>query len=88
MGDAEIVRYLLENEGTKEGLQTCAILNVLAQAMISHGWFTSKEFDKAVEQCLPRMAQDSVNRMTKETRELLEQQIKISKDPLFGNLFK
>lgn len=88
MDDEEIIKYLLENPETRANLQISSILNILAKTMISHGWFTEDEFNKAVDKSLEQMAQDTVNRMSKEQRSMVESSIQISKDPLFGNLLK
>lgn len=87
MEDKEIIKYLKSNKETRANLQISAILNILAQAMIKKGWFTEKEFDEGVEKSLDNMAKDIIKRMSSEQREMIETQIKISKDPLFGNLF-
>ncbi len=88
MDDKEIIKYLLENAEQRTNLQISAILNILAKTMIKQGYFTEDEFNKAVESSLETIAQEAVNRMTDEQRKMIESQITISKDPLFGMFFK
>ena len=63
-------------------------MNILANAMIKKGWFTEEKFNEAVEDGLEKMAKVSLNRFSKEQREMLETQAKLSKDDLFGRFFQ
>ena len=56
--------------------------------MIKKGWFTEEKFNEAVEDGLEKMAKVSLNRFSKEQREMLETQAKLSKDDLFGRFFQ
>ena len=88
MSNKEIIEYLKTNKGTRANLQIIAILNVLAKVMIQKGWFTEEEFNDAVEKSLDSVAKEVIDRMSSEERKIIESQIEISKDELFGSLFK
>jgi len=88
MDEKELIEYMLKNEQISAGLRTATILNILANAMIKKGWFTEEEFNEAVEDGLEKMAKVSLNKFSKEQREMLETQAKLSKDDLFGRFFK
>ena len=88
MSNKEIIEYLKTNKGTRANLQIIAILNILAKVMIQKGWFTEEEFNDAVEKSLDSVAKEVIDRMSSEERKIIESQIEISKDELFGSLFK
>lgn len=88
MSNKEIIEYLKTNKGTRANLQISTILNVLAKVMIQKGWFTEEEFNDAVEKSLDSVAKEVIDRMSSEERKIIESQIEISKDELFGSLFK
>lgn len=89
MSDEEIIKYMIENDGKMHStLRISTILNILVKMMIKKGWFTEDEFNKAVENGLANMAQSTLNILSKEEREILETNIKLSKDDLFGRFFQ
>jgi len=88
MEEKELIEYMLKNEEMNTGLKITTILNILANAMIKKGWFTEEEFNKAVEEGLRKMTKASLDKLSKEQKELLEIQAKLSKDDLFGRFFK
>lgn len=88
MEEKELIEYMLKNEEMNTGLKITTILNILANAMIKKGWFTEEEFNKAVEEGLRKMTKASLDKLSKEQKELLETQAKLSKDDLFGRFFK
>lgn len=88
MEEKELIEYMLKNEEMNTGLKITTILNILANAMIKKGWFTEEEFNKAVEDGLEKMAKAGLDTLSKEQKELLETQAKLSKDDLFGRFFK
>ena len=88
MSNKEIIEYLKTNKETRANLQISAILNVLAKVMIQKGWFTEEEFNDAVEKSLDSVAKEVIDRMSSEGRKIIESQIEISKNELFGSLFK
>ena len=75
------------NKVIRANLQTSAILNILARAMIQKGWLTEEEFNEAVEKTLDIAAKEMIDKMSSEERNTIESQIKISKNDLFGLLF-
>lgn len=87
MSDIEIIEYLKTNKVIRANLQTSAILNILARAMIQKGWLTEEEFNEAVEKTLDIVAKEMIDKMSSEERNIIESQIKISKNDLFGLLF-
>ena len=87
MSDIEIIEYLKKNKVIRANLQTSAILNILARAMIQKGWLTEEEFNEAVEKTLDIAAKEMIDKMSSEERNTIESQIKISKNDLFGLLF-
>lgn len=87
MSDIEIIEYLKTNKVIRANLQTSAILNILARAMIQKGWLTEEEFNEAVEKTLDIAAKEMIDKMSSEERNTIESQIKISKNDLFGLLF-
>ena len=87
MSDIEIIEYLKTNKVIRANLQTSAILNILAKAMIQKGWLTEEEFNEAVEKTLDIAAKEMIDKMSSEERNTIESQIKISKNDLFGLLF-
>lgn len=87
MSDIEIIEYLKTNKVIRVNLQTSAILNILARAMIQKGWLTEEEFNEAVEKTLDIVAKEMIDKMSSEERNTIESQIKISKNDLFGSLF-
>ncbi len=87
MSDIEIIEYLKTNKVIRANLQTSAILNILARAMIQKGWLTEEEFNEAVEKTLDIVAKEMIDKMSSEERNTIESQIKISKNDLFGSLF-
>lgn len=87
MSDIEIIEYLKTNKVIRANLQTSAILNILARAMIQKGWLTEEEFNEAVEKSLDIVAKEIIDKMSLEERNTIESQIKISKNDLFGSLF-
>lgn len=88
MSDKELIKYMLENNNMNTSLRITTILNILANAMIQKGWFTQDEFNQTVENGLEKMAEVSLTKLSKEEKELLETQAKLSKDDLFGRFFK
>lgn len=88
MSDKELIDYMLENNNMNTSLRITTILNILANAMIKKGWFTEEEFNKGVEEGLAKMAKASLDKLSKEQKELLETQVKLSKDDLFGRFFR
>lgn len=88
MEEKELIEYMLKNEQINAGIRTATILNILANAMIKKGWFTEEEFNKGVEEGLEKMAKASLDKLSKEQKELLEAQAKLSKDDLFGRFFQ
>ena len=86
MEEKELIEYMLENDDMN--IRIATILNILANAMIKKGWFTEEEFNKAVEYGLEKMAKAGLDKLSKEQKELLETQAKLSKDDLFGRFFK
>ena len=88
MEEKELIEYMLKNKEMNTSLRITTILNILANAMIQKGWFTQDEFNQAVEEGLEKMAKVSLERLSKEQKELLETQAKLSKDDLFGRFFK
>lgn len=88
MSDKELIDYMLENNNMNTSLRITTILNILANAMIQKGWFTQEEFNEAVEEGLEKMAKVSLEKLSKEEKELLETQAKLSKDDLFGRFFQ
>ncbi len=88
MEEKELIEYMLKNEQINAGLRTTIILNILANAMIKKGWFTEDEFNEAVESGLEKMAKVSLNKFSKEQREMLEMQAKLSENDLFGRFFQ
>ena len=88
MEEKELIEYMLKNEEMNTSLRITTILNILANAMIKKGWFTEEEFNKGVEEGLEKMAKASLDKLSKEQKEMLETQAKLSKDDLFGRFFK
>lgn len=88
MEEKELIEYMLKNEEMNTTLRITTILNILANAMIQKGWFTQDEFNKGVEEGLEKMAKASLDKLSKEQKELLETQAKLSKDDLFGRFFQ
>ena len=88
MKEKELIEYMLENDNMNTSLRITTILNILANAMIQKGWFTQDEFNQAVEDGLEKMAKASLDKLSKEQKELLETQAKLSKNDLFGRFFK
>lgn len=88
MEEKELIEYMLKNKEINTSLRITTILNILANAMIQKGWFTENEFNKTVEEGLRKMAKASLDKLSKEQKELLETQAKLSKDDLFGIFFK
>ena len=88
MKEKELIEYMLKNEQIENSLRITTILNILANAMIQKGWFTEEEFNKGVEEGLEKMAKASLDKLSKEQKEMLETQAKLSKDDLFGRFFK
>ena len=88
MEEKELIEYMLKNEEINVSLRITTILNILANAMIKKGWFTEEEFNKAVEDGLEKMAKVSLNKFSKEQREMLETQAKLAQNDLFGRFFQ
>lgn len=88
MEEKELIEYMLKNEKMNTSLRIATILNILANAMIKKGWFTEEEFNETVEDGLGKMAKIGLEKLSKEQKELLETQAKLSKDDLFGRFFQ
>ena len=88
MEEKELIEYMLKNEEINASLRITTILNILANAMIKKGWFTEEEFNEAVEDGLEKMAKAGLDKLSKEQKQMLETQAKLSKDDLFGRFFK
>lgn len=88
MEEKELIEYMLKNEKMNTNLRITTILNILANEMIKKGWFTEEEFNEAVEDGLGKMAKIGLEKLSKEQKELLETQAKLSKDDLFGRFFQ
>lgn len=88
MRDKELIEYMLKNEEMNKVLKITTILNILVNAMIQKDWFTEEEFNKAVDDGLEKMAKASLDKLSKEGRKLLETQVKLSKNDLFGSFFQ
>ena len=88
MSDKELIDYILENNNMNTSVRITTILKILANAMIQKGWCTQDECNQAVENGLEKMAEVSLTKLSKEEKELLETQAKLSKDDLFGRFFK
>lgn len=88
MEEKELIEYMLKNKEMNNSLRITTILNILANAMIKKGWFTEEEFNEAVEDGLGKMAKIGLEKLSKEQKELLETQAKLSKDDLFGRFFQ
>lgn len=88
MEEKELIEYMLKNEQIENGLRITTILNILTNAMIQKGWFTEEEFNKGVDEGLEKMAKASLDKLSKEQKEVLETRAKLSKDDLLGRFFK
>ena len=88
MEEKELIEYMLKNEEINASLRITTILNILANAMIKKGWFTEEEFNEAVEDGLEKMAKAGLDKLSKEQKQMLETQAKLSKDDLFGLFFQ
>lgn len=88
MEEKELIEYMLKNEQIENGLRITTILNILTNAMIQKGWFTEEEFNKGVDEGLEKMAKASLDKLSKEQKEVLEIRAKLSKDDLLGRFFK
>ena len=88
MEEKDLIEYMLKNNAMNASLRITTILNILTNAMIEKGWFTEEEFNKGVEEGLEKIAQASLNKMSEEQKKLLETQVKLSKDDLFGRFFQ
>ena len=88
MEEKELIEYMLKNEQIENGLRITTILNILTNAIIQKGWFTEEEFNKGVDEGLEKMAKASLDKLSKEQKEVLEIRAKLSKDDLLGRFFK
>ena len=88
MEEKELIEYMLKNEEINASLRITTILNILANAMIKKGWFTEEEFNEAVEDGLEKVAKAGLDKLSKEQKQMLETQAKLSKDDLFGLFFQ
>lgn len=86
MNDKDIIEYLKNTPSILSGLQISANLNVLAKMMILKGWITESEYEEAVNESINKLAEEVVNKMTKEERRNIETTVKLA--DLFDTNFK
>lgn len=86
MNDKDIIEYLKNTPSILSGLQISANLNVLAKMMILKGWITESEYEEAVNESINKLAEEVVNKMTKEERQNIETTVKLA--DLFDTNFK
>lgn len=61
MENEDILKIINNNEELKLKINIIAMLNVIIQAMIIHGWFTEEEFNKIAEETKNNLIQHEIN---------------------------
>lgn len=61
MEDKDILEIIGNNKELNSTFSMIAMLNVIIQSMIIHGWFTEEEFNKITEEVKNNLIQYGIN---------------------------
>lgn len=61
MEDKDILEIIGNNKELDSKFNMIAMLNVIIQSMITHGWFTVEEFNKITEEAKNNLIQYEIN---------------------------
>ena len=61
MEDKDILEIIGNNKELNSTFSMIAMLNVIIQSMIIHGWFTEEEFNKITEEAKNNLIQYGIN---------------------------